>query len=122
MRQPVAVAWHDGHLYVAMNSRDSLDTLFKDKGYTAEDNAFGPSEPMLQVAQGDVFGWPYCYHDSRVDKMILAPEYGGDGKDDRTLLAVQGAVREFPGALRAGRFDVLHSTRTFRRSIAAARS
>jgi len=35
---------------------------------------------MLQVEQGDVFGWPYCYHDSRVDKMILAPEYGGDGK------------------------------------------
>jgi glucose/arabinose dehydrogenase len=80
LRQPVAVAWHDGHLYVAMNSRDSLDTLFKDKGYTAEDNAFGPSEPMLQVAQDDVFGWPYCYHDTRVNKMILAPEYGGDGK------------------------------------------
>jgi len=80
LRQPVAVAWHDGHLYVAMNSRDSLDTLFPGKGYTAEDNAFGPSEPMLQIAQGDVFGWPYCYHDSRLNKMILAPEYGGDGK------------------------------------------
>lgn len=80
MRQPVAVAWHDGHLYVAMNSRDSLDTLFPDKGYTAEDNAFGPTEPMLQVAEGDVFGWPYCYHDIRLNKMILAPEYGGDGK------------------------------------------
>ena len=80
LRQPVAVAWHDGHLYVAMNSRDSLDTLFPEKGYTAEDNAFGPSEPMLQIAQGDVFGWPYCYHDSRLNKMILAPEYGGDGK------------------------------------------
>jgi glucose/arabinose dehydrogenase len=80
MRQPVAVAWHDGHLYVAMNSRDSLDTLFPDKGFTAEDNAVGPSEPMMQVAQGDVFGWPYCYHDTRVNKMILAPEYGGDGK------------------------------------------
>ena len=39
MRQPVAVAWHDGHLYTAMNSRDSLDTLFPEKGYTAEDNA-----------------------------------------------------------------------------------
>ena len=80
MRQPVAVAWHEGHLYVAMNSRDSLDTLFKEKGYTAEDNAVGPTEPMLQIAQGDVFGWPYCYYDSRVKKMILAPEYGGDGK------------------------------------------
>lgn len=80
MRQPVALAWHDGHLYAAMNSRDSLDTLFPEKGYTAEDNALGPSEPMLQIEQGDVFGWPYCYFDSRVNKMILAPEYGGDGK------------------------------------------
>ena len=80
MRQPVALAWHDGHLYAAMNSRDSLDTLFPEKGYTAEDNAIGPTEPMLQIAQGDVFGWPYCYYDSRVNAMILAPEYGGDGK------------------------------------------
>jgi glucose/arabinose dehydrogenase len=80
MRQPVALAWHDGHLYAAMNSRDSLDTLFPEKGYTAEDNAFGPSEAMLQIEQGDVFGWPYCYFDSRANTMILAPEYGGDGK------------------------------------------
>jgi len=63
-----------------MNSRDSLDTLFPEKGYTAEDNALGPSEPMMQVEQGDVYGWPYCYYDSRVKAMILAPEYGGDGK------------------------------------------
>ena len=80
LRQPVALAWHEGYLYAAMNSRDSLDTLFPDKGYTAEDNAFGPAEPMLQIAQGDVFGWPYCYYDTRVKAMILAPEYGGDGK------------------------------------------
>ena len=51
MRQPVALAWHEGHLYAAMNSRDSLDTLFPEKGYTAEDNAFGPAEPMLQIAR-----------------------------------------------------------------------
>ena len=96
MRQPVAVAWHDGHLYVAMNSRDSLDTLFKEKGYTAEDNAFGPSEPMLQVEQGDVFGWPYCYHDSRVDKMILAPEYGGDGKAIGRCAQFKASFANFP--------------------------
>ena len=96
MRQPVAVAWHDGHLYVAMNSRDSLDTLFPEKGYTAEDNAVGPSEPMLQVAQGDVFGWPYCYHDTRLDKMILAPEYGGDGKTVGRCSQFKDIFAEFP--------------------------
>jgi glucose/arabinose dehydrogenase len=96
MRQPVAVAWHDGHLYVAMNSRDSLDTLFPDKGFTAEDNAFGPTEPMLQVAEGDVFGWPYCYHDTRLDKMILAPEYGGDGKTVGRCSQFKNIFAEFP--------------------------
>jgi glucose/arabinose dehydrogenase len=96
MRQPVAVAWHDGHLYVAMNSRDSLDTLFPEKGYTAEDNAFGPTEPMLQVHEGDVFGWPYCYHDTRLDKMILAPEYGGDGKTVGRCSQFKDIFAEFP--------------------------
>ena len=96
MRQPVAVAWHDGHLYVAMNSRDSLDTLFPEKGYTAEDNAVGPTEPMLQVAQGDVFGWPYCYYDSRVQAMILAPEYGGDGKTIGRCSQFKAPFANFP--------------------------
>ena len=122
MRQPVAVAWHDGHLYVAMNSRDSLDTLFTEKGYTAEDNAVGPTEPMLQVAQGDVFGWPYCYHDSRVTRMILAPEYGGDGKTIGRCSQFKDIFAEFPGALRTCRSDVLHAYALSRRSIAAARS
>ncbi len=96
MRQPVAVAWHDGHLYVAMNSRDSLDTLFPEKGYTAEDNAVGPTEPMLQVDEGDVFGWPYCYYDSRVQAMILAPEYGGDGKTIGRCAKFEAPVAYFP--------------------------
>ena len=103
------VAWHDGHLYAAMNSRDSLDTLFPEKGYTAEDNAVGPTEPMLQIAQGDVFGWPYCYYDSRVNTMILAPEYGGDGKTIGRCSQFKDAVRKFPGPLRACRSDVLHA-------------
>src|SRR5688572_7484165 len=85
LRQAIALAWHDGHLYAAMNSRDSLDTLFPEKGYTVEDNAIGPTEPMLQIAQGDVYGWPYCYHDTRLDKMILAPEYGGEDRKSTRL-------------------------------------
>ena len=96
MRQPVALAWHDGFLYAAMNSRDSLDTLFPDKGYTAEDNAVGPSEPMLQIREGDVFGWPYCYHDSRVNAMILAPEYGGDGRTIGRCSQYKAPFANFP--------------------------
>ena len=51
---------------------------------------------MLQVAQGDVFGWPYCYHDTRVDKMILAPEYGGDGKTIGRCSQFKDIFAEFP--------------------------
>jgi glucose/arabinose dehydrogenase len=78
MRQPVALAWHNGRLYAAMNSRDSLDTLYPDK-FTLEDNVLRPLEPLLEISQGDAFGWPYCFMDGKTGKMILAPEYGGDG-------------------------------------------
>jgi glucose/arabinose dehydrogenase len=96
LRQAIALAWHDGHLYAAMNSRDSLDTLFPEKGYTVEDNAIGPTEPMLQIAQGDVYGWPYCYFDSRANAMILAPEYGGDGKTIGRCSQFKAPFANFP--------------------------
>lgn len=79
MRQPVALAWHNGTLYAAMNNRDSLNTLYPGK-FTAEDNAIRPLEPLLEIKQGDNFGWPYCWLDGQTNKLLLAPEYGGDGK------------------------------------------
>jgi mono/diheme cytochrome c family protein len=33
---------------------------------------------LLLKANGD-YGWPECYYDSFVQKLVLAPEYGGDG-------------------------------------------
>ena len=79
MRQPVALAWNAGHLFAVMNSRDSLDTLWPDP-FTPEDNAERVTEPMFQVDEGANFGWPYCYHDFVQNKLVLAPEYCGDGK------------------------------------------
>ena len=80
MRQMPAIAWHGGFLYIVMNSRDQLDTLYPDK-FTAEENATRPAEPMYRVDQpGDNFGWPYCFYDYTVQKLLLNPEYGGDGK------------------------------------------
>jgi glucose/arabinose dehydrogenase len=79
LRQMLAIAWHDGALYVAMNNRDQLDTLWPDL-FTAEDNVQRPSEPLYRVEQGFDFGWPYCFHDFTQNKLVLNPEYGGDGK------------------------------------------
>jgi glucose/arabinose dehydrogenase len=80
MRQMPAIAWHGGNLYVVMNSRDQLDVLWPGK-FTAEENANRPAEPMYRVdKQGDNFGWPYCFYDYLNNKLLLQPEYGGDGK------------------------------------------
>lgn len=95
MRQGVAIAWHGGHLYLAMNSRDSLDTMFPAL-FTPEENQNRPLEPLLQVDEGDVFGWPYCFHDGLTGKMILAPEYGGDGKAIGRCAQYEAPVAGFP--------------------------
>ena len=95
MRQGLALAWHDGHLYMAMNSRDSLDTLYPEL-FTPDDNQNRPLEPLLQVNEGSVFGWPYCFFDGAANKMILAPEYGGDGKTIGRCAQFEAPVATFP--------------------------
>lgn len=79
MRQFPALTWHDRALYIVMNNRDQLDTLWP-KYFTAEDNADRPSEPMYRAVMGSNFGWPYCVFDLKQKKLITNPEYGGDGK------------------------------------------
>lgn len=79
LRQFPALAWHDGAVYIVMNNRDQLDTLWP-KYFTAEDNATLPAEPMYRAVLGSNFGWPYCVFDYKTQKLILNPEYGGDGK------------------------------------------
>jgi glucose/arabinose dehydrogenase len=78
LRQMPALTWHDG-LIIVMNNRDQLDTMFP-AHFTAEDNAYRPAEPMYKAIQGSDFGWPYCFYDYKEQKLIQAPEYGGDGK------------------------------------------
>ncbi len=79
MRQMPAITWHDGAVYIAMNSRDQLDTLWGDM-FTAKENAERPAEPLYRATMGTNFGWPYCFYDYSVKKLLLQPEYGGDGK------------------------------------------
>ena len=80
MRQFPAITWHDGAVYIVMNSRDQLDVFWPGK-FTAQENADRPAEPMYRAVQGSDFGWPYCFFDYGLKKNILNPEYGGDGKD-----------------------------------------
>lgn len=80
LRQFPAITWHDGALYIVMNNRDQLDTLWKGK-FTSEENATRPAEPMYRVDKAGMnFGWPFCFYDYGEKKLLLNPEYGGDGK------------------------------------------
>jgi mono/diheme cytochrome c family protein len=38
-----------------------------------------PAEELLKVVKGGDYGWPECYFDPFQNKLVLAPEYGGDG-------------------------------------------
>jgi glucose/arabinose dehydrogenase len=79
LRQMPAVTWHGDALYIAMNNRDQLDTLWPGT-FTAKENAERPAEPLYRAVSGSNFGWPYCFYDYGQKKFLLNPEYGGDGK------------------------------------------
>jgi len=95
MRQFPAITWHDGAVYIVMNSRDQLDVFWPDK-FTAKENAERPAEPMFRAVQGSDFGWPYCFFDYGLKKNLLNPEYGGDGKDAGRCASFTPPVANFP--------------------------
>jgi glucose/arabinose dehydrogenase len=95
LRQMLAITWHDGALYVAMNNRDQLDTLWPDL-FKTEDNVQRPSEPLYRVDEGSNFGWPYCFHDFTQGKLVLNPEYGGDGKTVGRCTEFKAPIAVYP--------------------------
>src|SRR6266852_23935 len=40
---------------------------------------FSPAEELLKIVQAGDYGWPTCHFDGQQQKLVLAPEYGGDG-------------------------------------------
>jgi glucose/arabinose dehydrogenase len=96
LRQMPAITWHDGALYIVMNNRDQLDTLWPGL-FTPKENAERPAEPMLRVAEaGANFGWPYCFFDYDQKKLFLAPEYGGDGRQVGRCSQFDLPIASFP--------------------------
>jgi glucose/arabinose dehydrogenase len=95
LRQEPAITWHDGAVYIVMNSRDQLDVLWAGK-FTAEENAERPAEPMYRATQGLNFGWPYCFFDYGQQKLLLNPEYGGDGKTVGRCSAFSLPIASYP--------------------------
>jgi glucose/arabinose dehydrogenase len=68
----------DGSLYSTQHGRDQLAENWK-KLYTPEQGQNLPAEELLKIQEGADYGWPMCYFDNQQAKLVLAPEYGGDG-------------------------------------------
>jgi glucose/arabinose dehydrogenase/mono/diheme cytochrome c family protein len=67
-----------GRLFATQHGRDQLFENWP-KLYTQEQGANLPAEELVQMNDGDDFGWPACYFDDAQNRLVLAPEYGGDG-------------------------------------------
>jgi glucose/arabinose dehydrogenase/cytochrome c5 len=67
-----------GRLFVTQHGRDQLAQNFP-KLYTSQQSARQPAEEIVHEQKGADFGWPECYYDRFAKKLVLAPEYGGDG-------------------------------------------
>jgi glucose/arabinose dehydrogenase/cytochrome c5 len=115
-----------GRVFVTQHGRDQLHANWPDL-YKPEEEATLPAEELLLLkAKGD-YGWPECYYDSFVHKLVLAPEYGGDGKTIGVCAEKLGPAaafpahwapnamvrydqKEFPGRYRGGVFIAFHGS------------
>jgi glucose/arabinose dehydrogenase/mono/diheme cytochrome c family protein len=66
------------HIFVTQHGRDQLHANWPDQ-YKPEEEATLPAEELLLLTRGGDYGWPECYYDAVQRKLVLAPEYGGDG-------------------------------------------
>lgn len=86
----------DGKLYATQHGRDQLFQSWP-QFFDAKAGAENPAEELVQVNQGDDFGWPYCFYSFEAKRLVLAPEYGGDGKKVGRCADKKEPITVFPG-------------------------
>ncbi len=98
IRNAVGLAWSPGlhALYATQHGRDALHDSYP-KLYSDEKSDDTPSEELLKVEAGGDYGWPYCYHDRVLRRLVLAPEYGGDANKAGRCADKKLPVLAFPG-------------------------
>jgi glucose/arabinose dehydrogenase/mono/diheme cytochrome c family protein len=67
-----------GRLFVTQHGRDQLSQDWP-QFYPPGAGPLLPAEELLQLESGHDYGWPECYFDGRQKKLVLGPEYGGNG-------------------------------------------
>jgi glucose/arabinose dehydrogenase len=116
-----------GGIYLTQHGRDQLSENWP-RLYQPEQGPNLPAEELLRLERGVDYGWPECYYDGIQQKMVLAPEFGGDGgKAIGVCAQKRGPVasfpahwapnalalydgRQFPDAYRGGAFIAFHGS------------
>jgi glucose/arabinose dehydrogenase/cytochrome c5 len=116
-----------GRMFATQHGRDDLRQNWP-RLYTQQQGADEPAEELVQLERGANYGWPECYFDLTQQKLVLAPEYGGDGgkavgacADKRGPISVFPAHwapndlllykgEQFPTAYRGGVFIAFHGS------------
>jgi glucose/arabinose dehydrogenase len=95
IRNAVALAWDPAShaLYGVSHGRSGLARW---PGFTAQADVDLPAEEFLRIDRGREFGWPYCYFDPQQGHLVLAPEYGGDGRAVGRCASKPAPIHAFP--------------------------
>ena len=98
-----------GRLFATQHGRDQLFQNWP-RFYTAAQSADLPAEELVKLVPGADYGWPECYYDQEQNKLVLAPEYGGDGKAIGVCAHRQAPVAAFPGHWAPNDLAIYHRT------------
>jgi len=85
-----------GRIFVTQHGRDQLHTNWPDVIKEADQEATLPAEELLLLKKDGDYGWPFCYYDPFQQSLVLAPEYGGDGKTVGACAKKSAPVAIFP--------------------------
>ena len=100
MRQMPAITWHDGALYIVMNSRDQFDALWPGM-FTAKENAERPAEPMYRAVAGRELRLALLLLRLRPEEIAAESGIRRRRQDGGPLQPVHSSGGRFPGALGA---------------------
>jgi glucose/arabinose dehydrogenase/mono/diheme cytochrome c family protein len=97
IRSAVAITWSDQQksIYIVQHGRDDMHRTWPAL-YTKWQSALLPSEEFLKIPEGANCGWPYYYYDQMQQKLLLNPEYGGDGKKEGNAAKYNQPLIGFP--------------------------
>jgi glucose/arabinose dehydrogenase len=96
LRNTVALAVRpaDDAPWGVVHGRDQLHGNWPDR-FDERQNAELPSEEMHRIERSGRYSWPYCYHDPERG-LVLAPEYGGDGRTVGRCSDLRAPAAAFP--------------------------